>query len=338
MSHGIEQSGDGRETFVAVREHGWHQLGTLVDHDLTVAEALELAHLADLDYRTTKIIAITGTEEKVEFVRAPGYRAVVRRNPFTGQDEVLGAGMKASYVLHTPEQALAFGEAIIDEGKPLAALGSINGGRRAFAAFRLDGITIGGVDQVNMYLNVMTAFDGSMATVARLSAIRVVCSNTFNAVMNDTGAMTYRVRHIGEGLETRVDDARAALEIGWKSVQAFQAEAEALLDREVTDKQFTAIVEALLPFAKDATDRQKAAVEESRYQVRGIYNSETVEAVRGTAWGALNAYTEWADWTGGRFNDPDSRMVAQIMPGSRIDNKRLRAGRIVAKSVGLVTA
>jgi phage/plasmid-like protein (TIGR03299 family) len=243
-----------------------------------------------------------------------------------------------SFTLHTPEEAFAFGESIIEEGKPLAAMGSINGGRRAFAAFKADDITIGGVDQVRMYLNVMTAFDGTMATVVRASAIRVVCANTFSAVMGQSEAPTYRVRHIGEGLEHRVDDARAALGIGWKSMAAFQAEAEAFLGREVSDKQFQDIVERLLPFGKDATERQTAAVEEQRAQVEAVYNGATVENIRGTAWGALNAFTEWTDWTAGRFRSEEARMVAQITPGSRIDERRLRAGTIVARSVGLVPA
>jgi phage/plasmid-like protein (TIGR03299 family) len=323
---------------VAVREHGWHRLGTVVDRDLSVAEAMELAHLADLDYTLEPLLAVTGTVEAPKVIPATGYRAVVRKNPWTREPEVIGAGMTDTFTLHTPEEALGFGEQIIDMGKPLAALGSINSGRRAFAAFAGDEITIGGHDQVRMFLNVMTAFDGSMATVVRPSAIRVVCANTFSMVMGQSTQPTYRVRHMGAGLADRVDDARAALDIGWKGMEAFQAEAEAMLNREVSDKQFNAIVEALLPFQKDATPRQIRTVEDNRAQVHSVWNGANIEGIKGTAWGALNAYTEWTDWVGGRFQNSDTRMVAQITPGSRIDTRRLRAGNIVAKSVGLVPA
>jgi phage/plasmid-like protein (TIGR03299 family) len=336
VSHEIETTDDGRATFVAVREHGWHQLGTLVDHDISVSDGLELAHLKDRNYRTEPLIAVTGTAEAPHLISAAPYRAIVRDNPFTNEPEVLGAGVTDSFTIHTPEAAFGFGEDVIEQGHPLAALGSIKGGRRAFAAFRLDGLTIGGVDQINTYLNVMTDFTGTMSTVVRVSAIRVVCSNTFNAVMGEGTMPTYKVRHIGAGLEERVDDARAALGIGWKALEEFQAEADLLIDREITNREFQAIVEALITVPKDATDLVTARREADREAVRAIYNGPTVDNIKGTAWGALNAYTEWADWRGGNFRTPENRMVAQITPGSPIDSRRDRAGRIVAKALALV--
>jgi phage/plasmid-like protein (TIGR03299 family) len=327
---GIEydQSTD-RATFVAVRDHGWHQMGHLSDKDLSVEEGMALAHLSDLDYHTEPIIVGVGSPAVLQV--APEYQAVVRRNPFDRDKwEVLGAGMKTSYTLHTPEQAFAFGEQIIEEGKPLAALGSIANGKRAFASFRLDDLTIGGVDQVHNFLNVMTAFDGSMATVCRVSSIRVVCQNTFNMVMGERTAPTYKVRHTGADLEHRVDDARAALQVGWKSMERFQAEANAFLDREVTDKEFRAITEALFPIADDATDRAKEKALDARLAVATLWDGPTVENVRGTAWGALNAFTEWVDWKAGNFATDQDRMVAQITPGGTMDKRRASGAKTIA--------
>jgi phage/plasmid-like protein (TIGR03299 family) len=304
-------------------------MGTLVDHEITVSEALRLAHLADLDYHTEPIAVPVG--DPVRLIAAPNYRAVVRKNPWdTDEWQVLGAGMKGSYTLHTPEESFGFGEDIIESGKPLAALGSINDGKRAFAAFRLDDITLGGVDQIHNFLNVMTAFDGSMATIARVSSIRVVCQNTFSAVMGERQAPTYRVRHVGEGLEGRVDDARAALAVGWKAMEQFQAEADAFLDREVTDAEFAKITEALFPITDKTPEVSKTRLLDSRGTVARIYDGPTVSNVRGTAWGALNAYTEWLDWTGGNYASPEARMVAQITPGSAMDQKRLIGSKRIA--------
>jgi len=331
---GIETSDDGRATFVAVKQHGWHKLGTLSDKPLSVAEGLDLAHLSGLEYHTEPIAVPVG--DPPEFIMAPGYRAVVRRNPFNHDEwQVLGAGMKATYTVHSPEEAFAFGEDIIQQGKPLAALGSIAGGRRAFAAFHADDITIGGKDQIRMFLNVMTAFDGSMATVVRVSGIRVECQNTFHMVMGEHSAPTYRVRHTGEGLEGRLDDAMASLDVGFKGMEMFQAEADALIAREVSDAEFAKIVEQFVPTSKDSSDTAKVKAAEQRAAITKVYDGPTVAGIRGTGWGALNAYTEWADWTGGQFRSEESRMVAQITPGSVIDVRRARAAQIVGKAVGL---
>lgn len=332
MPAGIEVAEDGRATFVAVKEHGWHRMGFVSPVELNVQTALKKAHLADLDYHLEPIGVPVG--EPPRFIDGGNYRALVRRNPFDAEQwDVLGAGMTDSFVVHTPEDFAQFGQDIIEVGQPLAALGSLNGGKRAFAAFHLEDVTIAGVDQVRMFLNVMTAFDGSMSTVARVSAIRVVCSNTFAAVMSERSVPTYRVRHTGDGLRGRVDEARLALGVGWKGMAQFQAEIDALVDREVTDAEFQKVVAALYPMPEEATERQKSTIAEVRSVVSNLYDGPTVANVRGTAWGVLNAATEYADWTSGKFKSAEARMQAQITPGSTIDDRRLRAGSIVADTL-----
>jgi phage/plasmid-like protein (TIGR03299 family) len=336
MSHDIEESQDGRATFVAVKDHGWHQKGTLVNHEITVAEGLRLSHLAGLDYHLAPIAAIITPADLPVVVHGGDIRAAVRRDPFNPDEwQVLGAGMMDGFTMHTPEQAFGFGQDIIDSGTPLAAMGSIAGGRKAFAAFHADDITIGGVDQVRMYLNVMTGFVGNMATTVRVSAIRVECSNTFHAVLGEASAPTYKVRHVGEGLEGRIEDARTALNMGYRGMEQFQREVEALMDREVTDEKFRQMVEAFVPINDDAPQVTITRARDSRDGIARVYDSPTVANIRGTAWGALNAMTEWLDWTGGNFQSAENRLVAQITPGSAIDVKRLRAGQVVAKAVGL---
>lgn len=334
MGHGMEQEGD-LATFVAVKEGGWHQLGTVEEGPLSVEQGLVKAHLADLDYHMEPVAVPVGDPPR--FQRAEGQWASVRRNPFNRDKwDILGVGLSDQYVLHTPEQVFTLGEEIIAQGHPLSALGSINGGRRAFASFSLEGITIGGFDQIDMFLNALTDFTGGGATLYRVSGIRTVCANTFNAVMRQYELPTYRVRHTGTELSNRVDEARSALDVGWTAMAEFQREAEAFLAREVTASEFDRIVEALIPTPDSLGDRAKANRLDEREAVRHLYeDSDTVAPIRGTAWGILNSFTEWADWTSGQYADPSQRMVAQITPGSRIDNARVRAGSVIASVLSM---
>lgn len=334
MSHDIEQSDDGRATFVAVEEHGWHRLGTLSKEPLTVAKALELAHLADLDYHTEPIAVPVGDPPR--FVFGENLRAVVRRNPFDrDQWQVLGAGMTDAFTMHTPEDVFGFGETLIDSGTPLAALGSIAGGRKGFAAFKADDLTIGGVDQVRMFLNVMTGFVANQSTIVRSSGIRVECANTFHMVLGQRDNPTYTVRHVGESLEGRIEDARASLQIGYVGMEAFQEEAEALFAKEIIDSEFAQMVKDFTWVPEKASDQAKARAGEAADRITALYNGPTLTKVNGTAWGALNAMTEYLDWTGGNFRSAENRMVAQITPGSAIDGKRAKASKVVAKAVKL---
>lgn len=333
MVAGIEMAEDGRATFVAVKEHGWHQKGELVQHDISVQEGMELAHLAGLEYQLQPV-----------YVRSPEGTAlptkrfgIVRKNPFDRTKwESLGVGFSERYTLHAPEPVFAFGEQVIDMGHPLAALGSINGGLEAFAAFRLDDVTIGGVDQVKMFLNIMTSFNGSMATTARVSGIRVVCWNTFQGVMSQTSMPTYKVRHTGMNLEHMVDDARNSLQVGWKGMEAFQKEAELLIARAVTPRETDNLITVLIPEPKEATDRQKENIKQARAWVHYIHESKTVENIKGTAWGVLNAFTEYVDHRSGNFRSEEARLVANITPGSVLDKRRMNGGMTIAKALELV--
>lgn len=334
MSAGLEQQGD-KVTFVAVREHGWHQLGTVVPGDISVAEGLRLAHLADLEYQLRPVW--------VHMAQAPGMQpaagnyASVRRNPFDRERwDVLGVGLTDEYVLHTPEEVFAFGEHVIDQGHPLAALGSIDHGKRAFAAFRLDDVLIGGKDQVHSFLNVLTSFDGSMATHVRVSYIRVECSNTFEMVMEERATRSYRVRHSGAALSRRVDDARKSLEIGWRGLEKFQREADRWLQRKVGAREFDRVVERLMPMAVPGTGPGVSQVRAKRDRFRALYESAaTNRDITGTAWGVLNAYTEWVDWTRGSYPSTEARVAAQMNPDSSLHTQRSEGSRTIARMLGL---
>lgn len=336
--HGIEQHQDGRAAFVAVKEHGWHRLGELSDVDLTIEEGLLKSHLDGLEHHTEPVMVPVGNPPVM--VSADGHVATVRRNPFDREQwDVLGVGMSDEYVVHTLEQTLAFGSGIIDAGYHLASLGSIDRGRKAFAAFRLDGILIGDVDAVDLYLNVMTSFDRSLATTCRVSQIRVVCKNTMDAVLGEETAPTYRVRHMGDPLLDRVQDAREALEVAWSGADEFAKEAEKWLAVPVVDTQFEQIVAALYPLSSTATESVKTRVDDQRHKLNSLYfDGDTVANIKGTAWGALNAYTELVDWNYGRFDTVYERVAAQTIPGSGIDKRRIAGAKTISKVLKMKVA
>lgn len=331
MPAGIEVHEDGRAAFVAVKEHGWHRLGTLVDEDIDINTGLRLALLNDLDYHTEPVLVPCGSPPVM--VEAPGSVAVVRRNPFDRETwNVLGVGMSEDYVVHTLEETLAFGSDIIDAGYHLSAIGSIDNGKRAFATFRLDGITIGGVDAVDLYLNLFTSYDRSLATTARCSQIRTVCKNTMDAVLGEKTAPTFRVKHVGEPLKFRVQDAREALEVAWSGADEFAKEAELWLDRTVTEIEFEKVVAGLYPIAENATESTKTRMGDQRHQLSSLYlHGDTTETIRGTAWGVLNAYTEIVDWRYGRFDTLEARVAAQTLPGTSIDKRRQTGAATIRK-------
>src|SRR5689334_6083112 len=95
--HMLDQT-DGITSFVTARQAAWHRLGTVFPTELTVAEALEQAHLARWNVRK---IELFGREDVVDItddgvnsftreVPAPAYKLVVRDNPINGKVEDFG--------------------------------------------------------------------------------------------------------------------------------------------------------------------------------------------------------------------------------------------------------
>jgi hypothetical protein len=109
-----------------------------------------------------------------------------------------------------------------------------------------------------------------------------------------------------------------------------------MIQQAVTDSVFEQIVEDFFPVKEDAKPFVQDRARTARAKVLSLYDGPTVANIRGTAWGSLNAITEYLDWSSpGRFKTPEQRMVAQITPGTTIDRQRTRAGLMVARRTGL---
>lgn len=330
MSHEIEIAADGTALAVYNRTPAWHQLGTVVDNpNLGLVEAMELAHLSGWDVRKVPVVGYDGDDA----IDAPRWQMTVRNNPvdkFAPADP-LGI-VSPAYTVVQNEEAFGFGQAIMDAGLIVEAGGSLFNGRQPFLLFRTpDTIKIGGEDEVQPYLHMATSHDGSLSVTANLTGIRVVCWNTQSMALA-LPTPRYTVRHIGEGIEGKVQDAREALELTWEGISTFQMEAERMLDREVTAAEFDKVVEGLFPEPKSDATISQTLNEQKRDTYRELYETASTQAnIRGTAWAALQAAWEMDEWT----MAPDDAVAAASRSVNREDARRRIAAR-VQKSLALV--
>lgn len=80
-------------------------------------------------------------------------------------------------------------------GFQLETAGVLKGGRKEWALARTGhSATLQGNDVTNVYVLLATACDGTMATTAQFTAVRVVCNNTLAVAIDDSkGAV--KIRH-----------------------------------------------------------------------------------------------------------------------------------------------
>lgn len=338
MAHEIETRTDGRAAFVASRRPAWHDLGHVADADLTVTEALSLGHLAGWDVHKRPAVALADDGTPITLADRV---MTVRTNPFTGDLEGLGV-VGADYTVWQNEELAAFGEAIADEGLIVDAAGSLFGGRRVFITFRApETIVVPGTeDAIEQFLVLASSHDGSLAVTGQVTSIRVVCANTLGAMLGQDTAQRFRALHLGAGPAGRVQDARQALGVVFASGQALAAETARWAAAELVPASFDSIVAGLFPEAAadaDVTPWARTKAQQGAEQVRDLYENAATQAnVRGTAWAALNAYTEWLEWIAPAQRD--TRAMAQTrFVGETLPVKRLAAAKLIRAQVPALT-
>lgn len=290
MSHDLEEGANGEVAFASLREVAWHGLGTVLEDEVTTSEMLKAAHLSGWDVRFADVNV--GTDAR--FV-VPA-QAVVRTNPFDGGLDVLGI-VGERYTIVQNEDAFTFADAILD-GNRWETAGSIKGGRVVFGSLALDRETVldpsGAADKIESYLLIHTSHDGSTPVMAAITPVRVVCQNTLNFALKGI-KQSFKVRHT-QTVDGKVAAAREALGLAHKYLDAFEVEAQAMIEAELTKDQFVKIISGLFPEPKEGS---KAAATRRDAKVEALLSTwagPTQENISGTAWAALNALTEHNQW------------------------------------------
>lgn len=295
MAHQIEERADGEFSFVGAREPAWHRLGKVYE-DQDGLRTKDV--LADLDAGQIVGIPVQGTlltPDGVTLVEDPTKKMTVRVRS-TGPVP-LGV-VSAEYGIVQEQEAFEFGDNLIDSGEALiSSAGLLDGGRRAFCCWKLpSNIIIGGTDEIDLFLLIALSHDGSLALTAAATPIRVVCQNTLTLGLAQA-AHVWRVRHTAKA-PMKIAEARRALEMTHAYMEAFQAEAEALISAKMTKRQYETVVKKLFGTKTEANDGKLAFKlwERKVETVMGLWAADTQEGIKNTAWGALNALTEFGDW------------------------------------------
>jgi phage/plasmid-like protein (TIGR03299 family) len=232
------------------------------------------------------------------------YQYVLRTNPTNNtQTDVLGI-VGERYVPLQNEDLFSFGDNILDGGGRWETAGSIKGGRVVFGSLALERETIldptGVADKVKTYLLINTSHDGSIAIQASITPVRVVCANTLNLALNQKKKkngvkQSFKIRHT-QTAEGKIQIARETLGMANAYMDEFDIMAKAMIEKEVSAKQFNDII--LAAYAKPDKDT-KGAIKKWENKVdiiNDIYTGEFNGMIAGNAWGAFNALTERLDW------------------------------------------
>jgi phage/plasmid-like protein (TIGR03299 family) len=267
----------------------WHKVGTVVEGLLTASEALVQA---GMNWSVSK-----------EFIQTVGGRAVPNAFAVKRSDNnaILGVVGNQYTALQNQDAFSVMDSVLQDHGSmKYETAGVLGEGERVWIMAAVEGdIALKGkdgkatTDTLKRYILCANSHDGSSPVLFATTMVRVVCQNTLTAAIHSAEKL-FKMRHT-KGMTNKVPNVREALGVINKSYQALEEKMNALTKVKVTDKAFEGYI-AKLGFDVDADKgKGKSTVASLKALFGGEGQGSTLVTAKGTAWGALNAVTEYVD-------------------------------------------
>lgn len=202
------------------------------------------------------------------------------------------------YQVVQPREVLEFYRDLTERsGYELETAGVLKGGRKLWALARTGQSTaLKGNDVVNGYLLLATSCDGTLATTATPTTIRVVCNNTLTIAVNGA-SQAIKVPH-----STRFNPQAVKQQLGIAVSQwdDFMYRMRTLAARPVKAHEAKDyLLSVLCETQTGNSERTGLSNERALTKVLSLYDGHgrgaELEAAKGTAWGLLNAVTEYVD-------------------------------------------
>ena len=277
------------ETMAFVRETPWHGLGNRLPDKQPLEVWLEAAGM-DWEIKTTDVLFRVGTGSNFNVHPNPDAKVLYRSDTLAPLSVV-----SPRYKVVQPKEILEFYRDLVSIGGfELETAGVLKEGKKLWALAKTGEETVlKGGDRVKGYLLLATSCDGTLATTAQFTSVRVVCNNTLQIATDD------RVGAIKVPHSTKFDPiaVKIALGVGASAWQVFEEQAQALASRKVNRIDVTKyIIEVLgdrnAPIAEQPNEKALKTVIDL---FAGKGKGSSLASSEGTAWGLVNAVTEYVD-------------------------------------------
>ncbi len=289
MSHELTQRADGTVEFAYLKSDGlpWHGLGQPMEDGASI-DQWRVA--AGMDWNIGR--------SRVRYGNETNFRTIEDQHVLYRSDDKSPLGIVSNkYQVVQPAQVIEFFRDVARAGGlELSAAGTIQGGKRFWATAKIGEAAPTSInDKIGGYLLLSTSADGSLATEARLTSIRVVCKNTLQFARADAKP-ALKVSHRSVFDARAVKESMGLNEAAWA---AFRHNLVRLADVQLHETEAADIVAGLFATGTGELQRDKARETAGFAKVMSLFNGagmgSQLDGVFGTANGVLQAVTEYAD-------------------------------------------
>lgn len=288
MSHLLSMTQQGFAEMAFAGQVPWHGLGRRVRRGASIEEWREAAGLT------------------WHVVRAPmsftygGEHGIATHNALVRSDTAahLSIVTKKYHLVQPAELLEFFRDLTHDVGFQIETVGVLKGGKTiwvlADTGFEDEVVA---EDKVKSYVLLMTTYDTTMSTTAQFTSVRVVCDNTLQMALRSDARSVIRIPHTRE---FDPDDVKEELGITARPVyDAFMTRMRTLAEVKLSSTDFADLLVNILPEPGQSLNpddvRKKAGFKRIMQLFNGQGRGSNMGGVKYTAWGALNAVTQFVD-------------------------------------------
>lgn len=321
MAHNINyNSKTDQYSFMSVKEKAWHNLGQVIEHYPTSAEAVKYA---GLDYEVVKRPNIHPLPSGVNIISDNSYFTFR-----TDTEAVLGDKIGADYEVVQNTEAFAFFDDMVGgDGIKYETAGALGKGEIIFITAKLpDYIRVGRDDLIEQYLFLTSSHDGTGSITIAYTPIRIVCNNTLNAALkNNTGCI--KIRHTASATE-KLKQAHKMLGIS----NMLSVEMEEIYNRwsqvRITDPELKRLIQLAMVPNRETLDKLRKGEDkqlstnfnniiENVYDYAMSSESQQMKTTKGTVFGAFNSITGYYQNVR-NFKDEEAKFKS-IMSGTAMN-------------------
>jgi len=286
MAHAVQ-------TMAYVGQTPWHQLG----NQLPAKQSIEVwAQKAGMDWeiRDTPVRYMTEQAGALGSIMSFDDQKVLYRSDTKAALSVVSG----RYQIVQPKQVLEFYRDLTEiSGFELETAGVLKEGKKFWALAKTGKETVlKGNDVVKGYLLLATSCDGTLATTATPTTFRVVCNNTLTIALNGASS-AIKVPH-----STSFDPqaVKKQLGIAVSSWDSFMYRMKTLSERKVKSHEaMNYFLKVMCNTDSHVDPAQGLMNERALKKVQAMFDGQghgaELASATGTAWGLLNAVTEFCD-------------------------------------------
>lgn len=146
-------------------------------------------------------------------------------------------------------------------------------------------------DKFEPYVIFQNGHNGGISLKAAICPLRIVCQNQFTVAFKEANS-TINIRHTST-LESKLHEGREILSNVSEFMKTLNARASMLAGIKMSDSMISRVLDNMFKIKDDMSVRSVNAINARKEDFLRAYNTDDNFNFRGTAWGLVNAYSDY---------------------------------------------